>query len=51
MRVDDVHLVACPLYHTTAFGFVALTHILGGTVVLMTSSGPRPSCRRSIGAA
>jgi fatty-acyl-CoA synthase len=35
MRVDDVHLVACPLYHSTAFGFLSLSHILGCTVVLM----------------
>jgi fatty-acyl-CoA synthase len=35
MRVDDVHLVACPLYHSTAFGFLTLTHMLSATVVLM----------------
>jgi fatty-acyl-CoA synthase len=35
MRVDDVHLVACPLYHSTAFGVLSLSHILGCTVVLM----------------
>ena len=23
MRVDDVHLVTCPLYHSTAFGFLS----------------------------
>jgi fatty-acyl-CoA synthase len=35
MRISDVHLVACPLYHSTAFGFGSLTHLIGGTVVLM----------------
>jgi fatty-acyl-CoA synthase len=35
MRVDDVHLVACPLYHSTAYGFLGLSHILGNTVVIM----------------
>lgn len=40
MRVDDVHLVACPLYHSTAFGFAALTHLLGGTVVLLDEFKP-----------
>jgi fatty-acyl-CoA synthase len=35
MRVDDVHLVACPLYHSTAFGFLSLTYMLGATAVLM----------------
>ena len=40
MRVDDVHLVTCPLYHSTAFGFVALTHLIGGTVVIMDEFKP-----------
>jgi fatty-acyl-CoA synthase len=35
MRVDDVHLVTCPLYHSTAFGFLTLSHMLGATVVIM----------------
>lgn len=35
MRVDDVHLIACPLYHSTAFGFMVLSQILGATTVLM----------------
>jgi len=40
MRVDDVHLVACPLYHSTAFGFLTLAHILGSTAVLMEEFRP-----------
>lgn len=40
MRVDDVHLVACPLYHSTAFGFLALSHLLGGTAVIMDEFKP-----------
>lgn len=35
MRCDDIHLVTCPLYHSTAFGFLTLSLILGGTAVLM----------------
>jgi fatty-acyl-CoA synthase len=35
MRVDDVHLVTCPLYHSTAFGFLAFNAFLGGAAVLM----------------
>ena len=42
MRVDDVHLVACPLYHSTAFGFMSLSAILGQTVVLMDEFKPEP---------
>jgi fatty-acyl-CoA synthase len=40
MRVDDVHLVACPLYHSTAFGFLSLSHLLGNTAVLMDEFKP-----------
>ena len=42
MRVDDIHLTACPLYHSTAFGFLTLTHILGATAVLMDEFRPEP---------
>jgi fatty-acyl-CoA synthase len=40
MRCDDVHLVTCPLYHSTAFGFLALTHVLGGAGVIMDEFKP-----------
>lgn len=40
MRVDDVHLVTCPLYHSTAYGFMSLSAILGQTVVLMDEFKP-----------
>ncbi len=40
LRVDDVHLVTCPLYHTTAFGFVAMSGMLGATCVLMDEFKP-----------
>jgi fatty-acyl-CoA synthase len=40
MRVDDVHLVTCPMYHSTAFGFLSLSHMLGNTVVLMDEWKP-----------
>ena len=40
MRVDDVHLVACPLYHSTALGFLILSQILGATVVIMDEFKP-----------
>ena len=40
MRVDDVHLVASPLYHSTAFGFLSLSHILGSTAVVMDTFDP-----------
>lgn len=40
MRCDDVHLVTCPLYHSTAFGFLTLSHVLGNTVVIMDEFKP-----------
>lgn len=42
MRSDDVHLVACPLYHTTAFGFLSMANLLGATSVLMDEFKPEP---------
>jgi fatty-acyl-CoA synthase len=40
MRHDDVHLVTCPLYHSTAFGFASLNFILGGTAIVMDEFKP-----------
>jgi fatty-acyl-CoA synthase len=40
MRSDDVHIVTCPLYHSTAFAFLSLTAFLGGTSVLMDEFKP-----------
>jgi fatty-acyl-CoA synthase len=40
MRVDDVHLVTCPMYHSTAFGFLSMSGMLGGTCVLMDEFKP-----------
>ncbi|MCE9577826.1 MAG: AMP-binding protein [Deltaproteobacteria bacterium] len=37
MQHADRHLVVCPLYHSAAPAFVAITMSLGGTVVLMNS--------------
>jgi fatty-acyl-CoA synthase len=37
MSTDDRHLVVCPLYHSAAPAFVAITMSLGGTVVLMNT--------------
>jgi fatty-acyl-CoA synthase len=42
MRVDDVHIVTCPMYHSTAFGFLSLSHMLGNTAVLMDEFKPEP---------
>ena len=52
MRVDDVHLVPCPLYHSTAFGFLAFTHIARrARPCSWTSSSPEPFLEPSSGTA
>jgi fatty-acyl-CoA synthase len=40
MRCDDVHLVACPLYHSTAFGFMSMSSMLGATAVILDEFKP-----------
>lgn len=40
MRVGDVHLAVCPLYHLTAFGFVSFSFVLGSTVVILPEFRP-----------
>ena len=40
LRTDDVHLVACPMYHSTAYGFLTLTHVTGATCVLLEEWKP-----------
>ncbi|XYH94373.1 class I adenylate-forming enzyme family protein [Sorangium sp. So ce1128] len=40
MRVGDVHLAVCPLYHLTAFGFVSLSLVLGATIVVLPEFQP-----------
>jgi fatty-acyl-CoA synthase len=40
MRAGDVHLVVAPLYHSTAYAFATMTHLLGGTIVLLDAFSP-----------
>jgi fatty-acyl-CoA synthase len=40
MRVDDIHLAVCPMYHSTAYGFLTLSHLLGATVVILDEFKP-----------
>ena len=34
---DDRHLAVCPMYHSTAFGFIGFTMAVGGTVVVTSA--------------
>ncbi len=40
VRSDDRHLAVCPMYHTTAFGFIGFTFVLGGAVVIARRFDP-----------
>ena len=42
MRVDDIHLVVCPLYHMTAYGFLTFSHLVGATCVIADEFKPEP---------
>jgi fatty-acyl-CoA synthase len=42
MRVDDIHLAVCPLYHATAFAFLTFAHLLGATAVVLDEFKPEP---------
>ncbi len=45
MRTDDVHLVVCPLYHMTAYGFLTMSHLLGATAVILDDFKPETFLR------
>ena len=34
MHANDRHLVVCPMYHSTAFGFIAMNLAIGATLVI-----------------
>lgn len=40
IRTGDRHLAVCPMYHSTAFGFIAFTMTLGGAVVIEPGFDP-----------
>ncbi|MGE0785876.1 MAG: class I adenylate-forming enzyme family protein [Sandaracinaceae bacterium] len=40
MRSDDRHLAVCPMYHSTAFGFIGFTMVLGGSLVIEPTFDP-----------
>ncbi|MFT3764518.1 MAG: AMP-binding protein [Minicystis sp.] len=40
MRLAEVHLSVCPLYHATATGFSSMAFLLGGTVVVLGAFSP-----------
>ena len=44
-RGNDVHMVVCPLYHSSGSGFAAIASLLGGTLVVVERFSPETFCR------
>jgi fatty-acyl-CoA synthase len=40
IRVGDRHLAICPMYHSTAFGFIGFNFVVGGTLVIAPRFDP-----------
>lgn len=40
LHTSDIHLVVCPLYHMTAYGFLTFTHLVGATAVIADEFKP-----------
>ena len=40
LRAGDVHLAVLPMYHATAFAFISIAFLLGGTVVVLPEFRP-----------
>jgi fatty-acyl-CoA synthase len=45
IQTSDRHLCVCPLYHSTALGFTAMTLMFGGTVVIAREFDPEEFLR------
>ena len=45
LRVDDVHLAVLPMYHSAAFAFTNLSHLVGATVVIADDFEPEQFLR------
>jgi fatty-acyl-CoA synthase len=44
VKTDDVHMVVCPLYHSTGSGFAFSAQALGNTIVLVEKFSPEAFC-------
>jgi len=44
-RADDVHMVVCPLYHSSGSGFAAIALALGNPLVIVERFSPEAFCR------
>jgi fatty-acyl-CoA synthase len=44
-RTSDVHMVVCPLYHSSGSGFAGIAHMLGNPLVIVERFSPEAFCR------
>jgi fatty-acyl-CoA synthase len=44
-RTDDIHMVVCPLYHSSGSGFAFIAQMLGNPIVLVERFSPEAFCR------
>lgn len=44
-KTSDVHMVVCPLYHSSGSGFATIAQALGNTMVLVEKFSPEAFCR------
>jgi fatty-acyl-CoA synthase len=44
-RTSDVHMVVCPLYHSSGSGFATVAQALGNTMVIVEKFSPETFCR------
>ncbi len=44
-RTNDVHMVVCPLYHSSGSGFAGISQMLGNTLVIVERFSPEAFCR------
>lgn len=44
-RTSDVHLVVCPLYHSSGLGFATIAQSLGNTTIILEKFSPEAFCR------
>jgi fatty-acyl-CoA synthase len=43
-RTSDVHMVVCPLYHSSGSGFATIAQALGNTMVIVEKFSPQAFC-------
>jgi fatty-acyl-CoA synthase len=45
LRTSDVHMVVCPMYHSSGSGFATAAQLMGNTCVIVEKFSPEAFCR------